>query len=410
MHTLLVSFKRLVPRQVINSYHFAVAFAAVVRYRYPARKLKVIGVTGTDGKTTTSTLIYHLLNSAGKKVALITSVAAYIGDKQLETGLHVTSPDPMELQRLLREIVDKGFDHVVLESTSHGLDQHRLLGANTKVGVLTNITPEHMLYHKTMTDYTRSKAKLFRHADYAILNKTDSSFAPVKKLLPPGIRVLPYDLTSLSGGVKTAVWARFPEKYNRLNATAAILAARIFKVSDTELATAIASFPGVPGRMEDVPNTKGLRIVVDFAHTINGLKSVLTALSGQKGKGRLIAVFGCASERDDEKRPVMAKLATRIADEVVFTAEDPRYEPIDKILDDMVAGVGKHTNYHCIPERGEAISFAINKLAKKGDTVVLCGKGHEKSMAYSGVEYPWSDFAAISDALAGKVKKIARPR
>ncbi|MEJ2347645.1 MAG: UDP-N-acetylmuramoyl-L-alanyl-D-glutamate--2,6-diaminopimelate ligase [Patescibacteria group bacterium] len=395
-----------------NKLHFLKALGTVIFYRYPARKIKVIGVTGTDGKTTTSSLIYHLLKTAGKKVALISTVGAYVGNKEIDTGLHVTSPNPRFLQKFIRKIVDKGYKYLVLEATSHGLDQHRLLGTNVSIAVLTNVTHEHLDYHQSLSKYIKAKAKLFRGSELAILNKKDASFKKIKKLLNKKTRVIGYDDETTKGKVEKAVKKRFPEQYNRFNASAAILVAKELGVDESTIVKAVKSFSSVPGRMEEVKNKKGIKIIVDFAHTPNALEKVLNYLKKTKKKGsKLIAVFGCAGERDFMKRSMMGKISSEIADISVFTAEDPRHEDVKDIIAQMMEGVNKvhkrkGSKVYVEPERGKAIALAIQDLAKRGDIIVISGKGHEKSMAFDGREYPWSDIKVAKAALEGKVVTV----
>jgi UDP-N-acetylmuramoyl-L-alanyl-D-glutamate--2,6-diaminopimelate ligase len=392
-----------------NKLHFLRAVLAVFYFRYPARKIKVIGVTGTDGKTTTSTLIYHLLLAAGKKVTLVSTVSAYVGKRKIDTGLHVTSPNPWFLQKLIKEIVDKGYDYLVLEATSHGLDQHRLLGANISIAVLTNITHEHLDYHKTYTKYLNAKAIMFKNADVAILNKKDASCRHIKKLLKSRTRIVSYSDKSLKKDIKNIVGKKFAENYNRLNATASILATRELGIDNSAIKKGIKNFSGIPGRMEEIKNNKGIKIFIDFAHTPNALKNVLKVLRKQINKNsKLIVVFGCAGERDIKKRPLMGRIATELADISVFTAEDPRYENVNVIIESMVKGAIKtkagEIKYNSdslasykkhifirIPDRREAIKYALQKAAKRGDIVAICGKGHEKSLAFGDKEIPWSD-------------------
>ncbi len=386
------------------------SFIASAWYGNPSKKLKLIGVTGTDGKTTTATFIYWILKSAGKKVGLISTVSAKIGDKEYDTGFHVTNPEPIPLQKFLRLMVDKGCQWVVLEVTSHGLDQERVAGINFEVGVLTNITHEHLDYHKTYQNYLETKTKLFFNSKIAVLNRDDASFEKVWKLLPSSVKPLSYGYNSLVGEVKKAVEERFPEKYNQLNAAGAITAAKILGVDEKDILYSIKVFPEIPGRMEEIKNDKRIRIIIDFAHTPNALEQVLTTLKEQKkNNSRLIAVFGCAGERDTSKRPMMGEISGRLADISVFTAEDPRTEKVDEIISQMMEGVkNKKADVYKIEDRGEAVSFAINRIAKKGDIVVICGKGHEKSMAYDHTEFPWTDQEAVRVALSGKVKSIRR--
>ena len=336
-----------------------------------------------------------------------------MGTKEIDTGFHVTNPDPWLLQRFLRSVVNKNYKYVVLEVTSHGLHQYRTLGTNIKIAVLTNVTHEHLDYHKTYENYLNTKAKIFRGAKLAVINRSDQSYRFIRKFIDEGTETVAYNLEATPPKVKLAIRGRFPETYNQLNATAAYIAARGFGVKDGIVINSIKSFPGVPGRMEEVKNSRGFRIIIDFAHTPNALKSVLTELQKLLKKGnKLISVFGCASERDELKRPVMGEISTKLADISIFTAEDPRFESIEKIISDIKIGVKKNikpNKFYEIPDRAEAIDFAINKVAKKGDIVVICGKGHEKSMNYNGIEYPWSDHKAVEFALEGKALEIKRP-
>ena len=396
---------------------------------FPSKNLKVVGVTGTDGKTTTVNIIYWILNKSKKKAGLVSTVSAKIGKVEKDTGLHITNPESIQLQKFLSEMVKENCEYAVLEVTSHGLDQERIAGIDFDIAVLTNITHEHIDYHKTYERYLRSKSKLFKKAKVAVLNKDDSSYKKIKKRLSSKTKQLSYGSKTLKGDIKKAVDERFTEPYNKLNATAAVVVARELGIKDTNIVEAIKTFPGVPGRMDRIKNNRGINIFVDFAHTPNALKNVLqTLINSKKKENKLIVVFGCTGERDVGKRAMMGNISTKIADISIFTAEDPRDENVNNIIQEMVKGAKKNgakeflqekykiqkfekDHYFVrIPERGEGISFAIQKLAKKGDVVVICGKGHEKSMAYNGIEHPWSDHAAVKMALMGRVKIIKRKK
>ncbi|MBX4205791.1 UDP-N-acetylmuramoyl-L-alanyl-D-glutamate--2,6-diaminopimelate ligase [Candidatus Microgenomates bacterium] len=386
-------------------YHLFRAATAVIWFRYPARNLKVIGVTGTDGKTTTSTLIYYLLHKMGKKVALISTVAAFIGDREIDTGFHVTTPDSWMLQRLLRKIAKEKYQYVILEATSHGLDQYRLFGTNVSIGVLTNITHEHLDYHKTYENYVKTKAKLFSNGT-AILNEDDNSFMHIKKYIPANVKIVTYNYHSIDKDVMNSIKGRFSEIYNQYNAIAAITVINELGIVEIKsLKKYILSFPGVPGRMQEVKNRRGFRTIVDFAHTPNALKNVLETLKGQKlsNKSKLIVIFGCASQRDTSKRPLMGKISRDLAEISIFTAEDPRFEDVNEIIDEIELGAKKSEykshSYFKIPDREMAIDYAINKIARKSDIVIICGKGHEKSMNYKGKEIPWSDIDVVQKLL-----------
>ncbi len=353
--------KRFLPQWVINYFwHLPRAVLANVVYGFPARNLKVIGITGTDGKTTTSHMIYEILKAVGEKVSLISTINS--------PGLHVTSPDPFIIQKLIKEAVEVGNEYMVLEVTSHALDQFRFWGIKFEVGVITNITHEHLDYHKTFENYRSTKLKLLKNSKIPVKYK------------------------------KLKLKLKIPGEYNVENASAAIAVTTALGI-DKELAIkTLENFENLTGRMEEVKNSRGIKIIIDFAHTPNGLEQALTTLR-RLIKGKLIAVFGSAGQRDEGKRPLMGEIAGRLADYVVITAEDPRGE-LKSINQQIIAGVKNRKNLFVINDRQKAINFAINKLAKKGDLVGIFGKGHEKSMNLDGKqEISWSDQEAVKKAL-----------
>ena len=398
-----------IPQKIINfGKHLLTAVSASIYFNFPSKKLKVIGVTGTDGKTTTVHLIYHILHQAGLRVAMVSTVLAKIGDKEIDTGFHVTTPNPWNLQKFLKMMVDKGIEYAVLEVTSHGLDQFRLWGIDFEIGVLTNVTHEHLDYHKTYENYLSTKAKLLQKAKIAIINKDDESYDLLNsKLKTQNSKLITYgikneaDFTPKKFDFKTSL----PGEYNQYNCLAAIAATSQLGISVEKIKKAILTFKGVVGRMEKIEEGQDFKVIIDFAHTPNALEQVLKFLKSIKsGKSKLIVVFGCAGLRDSDKRPIMGEIACRLADLVVLTAEDPRTEDVNDIFDQIAGGcegIGgvEGKAYYKIPDRQEAINFAIQKLAKKGDTVVICGKGHEKSMCFGHTEYPWSDQEAAKKAL-----------
>lgn len=414
----------ITPQQIKNYlYHLPRAALATYLYGNPAKDLNIIAVTGTDGKTTTTTLIYHILKTARKKAALITTVAARIGRKSIGTGLHVTSPNPLKLQPLLKNMKNKKIKYVCLEVTSIGLDQFRLFPLKPKVAVLTNITPEHLDYHKTMDNYIRAKLRLFKKAQNAVVNKDAKVFNRIKESLPK-VSFATYSVDSESqlqpskvAFLKTKtkftlgnVDYEFPMtgKHNLSNALAAISAALVLNIAPADIKRALATFKGIKGRLEKIPNNQHLNIIIDFAHTPNALDCTLTHLLELKDpQSKLISVLGSAGLRDANKRPLMGKIAACLSDEVVITAEDPRTERLNDIIQEIREGIPDKLNYkiHVIHNRQEAISYAINKLARKGDWVAILGKGHEKSMCFGTKEHPWSEHKAVEKALQSNSKK-----
>lgn len=380
---------------------------AELKYGFPARQLKVLAVTGTDGKTTSSTMLYEVLKAAGKKVALLSTVAAYIDDQQLETGLHVTTPDPTELHRLLRLMVNQGVEYVVLEVTSHGLYQYRTWGVHPYLAAITNLNHEHQDYHLNMDEYLKAKSLLFKEAQICVLNADDQSFNKLKRWLHLSAeRVVSYSKEDrLPKVIRDAIEDRFVEPYNQMNARLVVAAATALDITPYEIAAGISRFSGVPGRMNELPNDRHLRIVVDFAHTPQAVKAVLQTLSDQRGRkpGKLIAVYGSAGLRDWQKRPAMGRNGAEIADTVIFTAEDPRTEDVWAIIHQMKQDLGEfHRKVISIADRRQAIEFALNQVAHPGDTVAFLGKGHEQSMCYGTTEYPWSDAEVIQETLSKK--------
>ncbi len=395
-----------------NFSHFLTSVGQVIRYGYPARKLTVIGITGTDGKTTTSHLIYEILKKEGLPVALISTVGAFVGNEVIDTGYHVTTPDATVLQPLLKQFVKRGVKYLVLEATSHGLDQHRVLGCNFWAGVITNVTHEHLDYHKNFDKYLKAKSKLFRKVKVAVLNKDDSYFAYFKKVVPKRSKLTTYSLKrdatykaykiSLSGrgmkffieekGKSHFVLTRLIGDYNVSNILAAIAVARQLKISWETVLSSLETFKGVKGRMEPIDEGQAFSVIVDFAHTPNALKNLLRTVRKINKRGKIIVVFGCAGERDVAKRPMMGKISTSLADISIFTAEDPRHENVNDIIDQIAIGVEERKGkFYREPDRRKAIELAITKLAQKGDVVLVCGKGHEKSLAFGDKEIPWSD-------------------
>lgn len=410
--------RRLLPQMLINYlWHLPKAILAAHIYGNPSKDLQLITVTGTDGKTTTTTMIYHILKTARKKAAIITTVEARVGRKKIETGLHVTSPDPFKLQSLLRRMKSKKIRYVCLEVTSHGLDQFRLFPVKSKVSVLTNITHEHLDYHRNFKDYTNAKLKLFKRAEHSVINKDADIFPEVKHKLSK-IALATYSIdqpsqlkaekvTLLKNRTKFTVGnieytLPLTGKYNVYNALAAISTALFLEVSPSDIKRALASFNGIKGRMEKISGGKGRNIIIDFAHTPNALKEALTNLRNMRSKDqKIIAVFGTAGLRDKNKRPMMGKIASELADEIVITAEDPRTEKVSKIIKQIKSGIpkGKHAKVHEVGDRQSAITYAITKLAKPGDWVGIFGKGHEQSMCYGTKEMPWSEHKAVEKAL-----------
>ena len=424
----------------------ALAHLSAAWHDFPSRKLRVIGVTGTDGKTTTCQLIASILESAGHKVGAITSVSATIGDQEIDTGLHTTTPDAPDVQRYLAQMVDAGAQYAVIEATSEGLAQHRLDAVEFDVAVVTNITHEHLYYHKTWENYRDAKAMLFRTlatsyrkprtAKVAVLNVDDnargvfdylraietdekiiydaegrrheaessnSQFIFARAIIhsPRGLR-----FTVVTPHGELQIESPLIGRYNVSNILAAMAAGIARRVSFDAMRDGIARVQSVIGRME-ILQSEPFTAIVDFAHTPNALQNALET-ARELTRGRVIVVFGCAGLRDVQKRALMGEIAGKLADKIVVTAEDPRTESLDAINAQIVEGLQRagrraREDYFVVNDRAEAIAYAV-EMARAGDVVIVCGKGHERSMCFGTTENPWSDQETVLKSLGYVVK------
>lgn len=429
-----------------NKIHIAQSLIASLKNSLPGRKLRIIGVTGTDGKTTTTTMIFHILKSSGKKVGFISTIKAKYNDIEIDTGYHVTTPDPWDVPKYLRMMVDDGVEYVVLESTSQGLEQNRLFGLKFEVGVITNIKEDHLDYHKTWENYARSKFKLVdmvKRGGRVVLNKDDKRSAQwletkTKDLISKEIVWCSMnDLSDIKHSVQ-GISFKFNDhtfklpivgKHNFLNALQAINATSKY-VSFEDIGKALDSFESPEGRMEIIQK-EPFSAIVDFAHTPQALESALDSVNDIKLKNsRVITLFGCAGRRDKGRRE-MGGVAARLGDIIIATAEDPRDEDLYEVNNDILRSAEKEGAKLLIRfkdrsefkeldveniklrikemlrrnekpfiafdensnnSREDALEFAC-MISEKDDIVFATGKGHEKSLAFGDpeVEYPWSD-------------------
>jgi UDP-N-acetylmuramoyl-L-alanyl-D-glutamate--2,6-diaminopimelate ligase len=423
-----------VPYARVRSAQEATGWLAAAYHGFPARRLVIIGVTGTDGKTTTSHMIHSVLQAAGLRAGFISTVAADLGGQLADTGLHVTTPGAPQTQGYLAQMAAAGLTHCVLEMTSHGLAQGRLNGVDVDAAVLTNVTHEHLDYHGTFENYRAAKGRLFAMLGRAqrkpgqpkvsVVNGDDPSadfFAAF-----PADRVLRYGLgagadfraadivyapdgtqfTLHHAGRADTLRVPLAGAFNVYNALAAAAVGRAQGVPLDVIQRGLLAVQPVPGRMERLDEGQPFTAIVDFAHTPNALKNALEAARAMLPPGgRVIAVFGSAGLRDREKRRLMAETSARLADVTVLTAEDPRTEPLAAILQAMAdgclgqGGVEGQT-FIREPDRGAALYRAC-QMAQPGDIVIACGKGHEQSMCFGTVEYPWDDREALRAALRG---------
>lgn len=424
----------------------ALAWLSAAWEDFPSRQLVTIGITGTDGKTTTANFLFAVLQAAGIRAGLLSTIKAVIGDEVEPLELHVTTPEAPVVQRYLRRMVDAGLTHCVLETTSHALAQHRVAAVEFDLAVVTNITHEHLDYHGSYEAYFAAKRRLFAYLQNpplriisnnpakgtvrrtAVLNRDDRSYLALAEYLRDGsVTVLDYGLgengtttaESVTYGPQfTSFTLRFAEpnapslaihsplagEFNIHNMMAAATAALALGVEPSAIRAGLESVRSLSGRMERVDAGQPFLVIVDFAHTPNALDRAISAARRMTAAdGRVIAIFGSAGKRDVEKRRLMAEIAARAADLTVLTAEDPRTESLADILSIMAAaaesqsGVEGQTFWR-VPDRGRAIYFALT-LARSGDVVLICGKGHERSMCFGTTEYPWDDREATRVAL-----------
>lgn len=389
-----------------NIYHLFVAILVNILFLFPGRSIKVIGVTGTDGKTTTVSIIAHILNESSHKTSFITSIGAVIGNKKYDTGFHVTTPTSFYLQKMLRQAHKQKNEYFILETTSHAIDQNRIWGIPFLVGVLTNITEEHLDYHKTYDNYLKTKEKLLKKAKIAIVNKDDASYTLLSEAMNKKSRDkwITYGLSD-SAEVNIHNFKFDTDllgDFNKYNILSAVACCKSLGISDEKIRKAIRTFKEPKGRLDFVYD-KSFYVMIDFAHTPSAFESILSSLR-PLFRGRIIHVFGSAGGRDHTKRPFMGEISSKYADVVILTAEDPRHEKVEKIIQDIESGIKKKdATVIKIPDRREAIEAAI-QMAGAGDLILITGKSHEKSMSFGSKEEPWDEYRVVDEAISEKEK------
>ncbi len=395
--------------------------ALSARYGYPARGLKVIAATGTNGKTTTINYLNEILKEAGKTTAMFsTAVIEIAGDRQIN-DLNATVANTGRMQRFFRDAKKAKVDYVLLEVTSHALHQHKLDGVPILAAIMTNLTQDHLDYHKTMEQYAEAKAKLFKlDPEYIILNRDDEWFDFFNQF-PAGSQKITYGMHKdaeaqitrtklyrkgseatvvIDHQTKLELATALPGEFNIFNMTAAAAAAYVLEIPRKDIVEGVANLEGVPGRFERIETKKGYDIVVDYAHTPDGLEKLLTAAKAIT-KNRVILVFGATGDRDKGKRPIMGDIAARLADRIILTDEESYNEDPAAIRSEVRAGieaVKAHAQLTELADRREAIDKALS-IATKGDTILVTGMGHEKFRIVSGKRLPWNDAEVIRELL-----------
>lgn len=375
----------------VEDSRIALADISNIYYDRPSSKLKIIGITGTKGKTTTAYMIRDILLASGKKVGMIGTIYITYGDKVIESSR--TSPESLDLHKVLRNMVDEKIEYVVMEVSSHALSLNRVYGLKFDIGVFTNISPEHLDFHETMDEYFKAKAKLFSISNFAVINADDMYTTKLQNIIP--CKYVRYGLDNESNITATdvrinnnyiefkmyvnkqleTIRVSIPGRYSVYNALAAIAVTSMLGAQMQDILVALANIK-VPGRSEIVDINKSFAVLIDYAHNASSLEAILVNTK-KYIKGRAICVFGCGGDRDTEKRAEMGKIAGKYADFTIITTDNPRSEDPKKIIAQIEEGI-KTTKglYKVIINRKEAIEFAM-RIAWKNDTVILAGKGHE---------------------------------
>jgi UDP-N-acetylmuramoyl-L-alanyl-D-glutamate--2,6-diaminopimelate ligase len=424
------------PQVVVEDTRRALALTAATFYEHPSRSLRLVGVTGTDGKTTTTTMIHAILLQAGRRAGAVTTVDIRIGDLIQANQTRQTTLEALEIQALLARMRQQDVTDAVLETSSHGLALDRVLGCEYDVAVFTNVSHEHLDFHKTPEAYLEAKARLIdltREArdkgivKTAVLNTDDQSYAklgarPIARRITYGatqgsdlrLRTLEASPDGLRLAAETPlgplnVSLPLAGRWNAHNALAAAGAAIALGLPLDAIALGLERFHGVAGRMERVEGGQPFLVIIDYAHTPQSLEKVLLELRPIT-RGRLLAVFGSAGDRDREKRPWMGEIAARLSDYAIFTNEDPREEDAGAILKEIANGARgmgwrAGVNYECIEDRASAIGRAVS-LAREGDTILLAGKGHEQSILIGRGKIPWDEHGAALSALEARARSV----
>jgi UDP-N-acetylmuramoyl-L-alanyl-D-glutamate--2,6-diaminopimelate ligase len=407
--------------------HLCEAVLMNCMYGFPARGLHVIGVTGTNGKTTTSFMIHRMLVEAGYDVALMSTVANGVGRDITPQVAHMTTISSPQLLKKIRQFKKQGAKWLVLETTSHALAQHRVWGVPYEIAVMTNVTHEHLDYHGTFERYVAAKARLFKIANrhgrrFGVINADDPSAAIFQKAIGRSVtygvnggelRASDIRLSSdgssytvVLDGIRFGITCQIPGEFNVYNSLAAVAVGRELKLSFEQIATGIAALSGVEGRMNTVNEGQPFTVIIDFAHTPDSFERLLGDLR-KATTGKLVVMFGSAGQRDESKRAIQGEIAGKYADEVVITEEDDRDVDGNEIMAQIAEGAEKtgkvkEKDLFLILNRSEAIKFAVSRVSAAGDAVVLLGKGHEKTIERADGEHPWDEAAEVRKALKGE--------
>ncbi len=400
----------------VKDAHATLGIVASNFFDNPSSKLKLIGITGTNGKTTVATLSHRLFMALGQKAGLLSTVNVMIG-KEEHPATH-TTPDPVSLNSYLKQMVDAGCKYCFMEASSHGIEQRRIAGLQFAGAVFTNISHDHLDYHKTFDDYILAKKALFDNLPanaFALVNQDDKhgrtmllhskaekhGFA-LKTDAEFKVKIIEHQLNGMLLRLGNQdVWTKLIGGFNALNLAAVYGIAMLLGEEELQVVTALSNLQSVEGRFQHFRSNNGITAIVDYAHTPDALKNVLETISKiRTGAETVITVVGCGGNRDTTKRPAMANIATQLSDQVILTSDNPRNEDPERIINDMEAGVEMHLRhkYLSITNRREAIRAAA-RLAKKDDIILIAGKGHEKYQEVNGEKLPFDDLAIVRESL-----------
>lgn len=388
-------------------------------YNNPSKELGVIGVTGTNGKTSITTFLSEILSSNNKKVGLVGTIKIFDGDKEVESSS--TTPESIDLQKHFRTMIDNGCDYCAMEVSSHSLVLNRVDETEFKLGIFTNLTPEHLDFHKDLEDYRNAKEKLFYKTTTAnIINIDDEGGAKIyeniKNLDTPSYTYgieneadfratnITIDASGVNYKLNTPtytadIFVPVPGKFTVYNTLAVIAACYALNIPKEVIIEGLAKTGGVAGRFETIQNDKGVSVIVDYAHTPDALENILNT-AREFAKGRIITVFGCGGDRDTTKRPLMAAIAQKLSDHCIITSDNPRTEDPQVIINDIVSGLDTtKENYEVVMDRKDAIFHAV-KSARKDDIVIIAGKGHENYQIIGKVKHHFDDKEVANEALS----------
>jgi UDP-N-acetylmuramoyl-L-alanyl-D-glutamate--2,6-diaminopimelate ligase len=437
---MLNFLRKIVPQPLLLFYHKCWAILGNIIYRFPGRKLKIIGVTGTNGKTTTVNMIANILEASGEKVGLSSTINFWDGKNKWVNKSKLTVLGYFGIPRLLRQMVKNNCTYAVLEVSSHAIVQNRIWGIPFDIAVLTNVTHDHLDYHHNFSNYRDTKGRLFAglsgsrnkgipktivvNADdptysYFIKFRADKKLAYSlvdKKLDIPLNKAERIELQKFSSSFKVItpnnnfdLFLKIPGRFNIANSLAAICVTQALDISSKIIKASLEKFEGIPGRLEAVHEGQDFLVLVDYAHTPDALEKIYKTLKPVT-TGKLIAVLGATGDRDKTKRPILGKLAGKLANYVIITDEDPYTEDPENIMDQVIKGVkdsGKKEkqNYWKILDRGKAIEFAVN-IAQKNDTVIITGKGCEQVMVTNQGKIPWDDRKIAKESIKNKIHLV----